>query len=256
MPTAFITGATAGIGAAFARRLASDGFDLVLLARDAERLDRTAAGLRERYAVRAEALPADLSTEEGLAAAEGRVRDGVDLLINNAGFGHKGVFLDVPVADEVTMLKVHCEAVLRLTHAVLPGMLDRGRGGVVNVASAAAFATRGTYGASKAWVVSFSQAVAEDIRRRSDGGVRVMALCPGYVRTEFHDRAEMDMSDLPEFMWLDKDAVVAAGLRDLRRGVQVSIPGAQYKALIGAARFLPRGVVARLSSGTGRTYKR
>ncbi|MFI0407515.1 SDR family NAD(P)-dependent oxidoreductase [Actinomadura sp. 3N508] len=255
MPTAFITGATAGIGAAFARRLASDGFDLVLLARDAERLERTAAELHERYAVRAEALPADLAAENGLAAAEERVRDGVDLLINNAGFGHKGVFLDVPVSDEVTMLKVHCEAVLRLTHAVLPGMLDRGRGGIVNVASAAAFATRGTYGASKAWVVNFSQAVAADIRRRSDGGVRVMALCPGYVRTEFHDRAEMDMSDLPEFMWLDKDAVVAAGLRDLRRGVQVSIPGAQYKALIGATRFLPRGLVARLSSGTGRNYR-
>ncbi|MFI0372491.1 SDR family NAD(P)-dependent oxidoreductase [Actinomadura sp. 1N219] len=255
MPTAFITGATAGIGAAFARRLASDGFDLVLLARDAERLERSAAGLREEYAVRAEALPADLSAEDGLAAAEERVRGDVDLLINNAGFGHNGVFLDVPVSAELTMLKVHCEAVLRLTHAVLPGMLDRGRGGIVNVASAAAFATRGTYGASKAWVVNFSQAVAEDIRRRSDGGVRVMALCPGYVRTEFHDRAQMDMSDLPEFMWLDKDDVVAAGLRDLRRGVQVSIPSPQYKALIGATRFLPRAVVARLSSSTGRTYK-
>ncbi|MGH3241971.1 MAG: SDR family NAD(P)-dependent oxidoreductase [Spirillospora sp.] len=255
MPTAFITGATAGIGAAFARRLASDGFDLVLLARDAERLERTAADLHDEYAVRAEALPADLSAEDGLAAAEERVRDGVDLLINNAGFGHRGMFLDVPVVDELTMLKVHCEAVLRLTHAALPGMLDLGRGGVVNVASAAAFATRGTYGASKAWVVNFSQAVAADIRRRTDGQVRVMALCPGYVRTEFHDRAQMDMSGLPEFMWLDKDDVVAAGLRDLRRGVQVSIPGPQYKALIGATRLLPRGVVSRLSSTTGRSYK-
>ena len=133
MPTAFITGATAGLGAAFARRLASDGFDLVLLARDAERLDRTAAELRGAYAVRAEALPADLSAEEGLAAAEERVRKDVDLLVNNAGFGNKGVFLDVPVADELAMLKVHCEAVLRLTHAALPGMLERGRGAVLNV---------------------------------------------------------------------------------------------------------------------------
>ncbi|WUI02306.1 SDR family oxidoreductase [Spirillospora sp. NBC_00431] len=255
MPTAFITGATAGIGSAFARRLASDGFDLVLLARDAERLERTAAELRDTYAVRAETLPADLSTESGLAAAEEHACEGVDLLINNAGFGHKGVFLDVPVTDELTMLKVHCEAVLRLTHAVLPGMLAQGRGGVVNVASAAAFATRGTYAASKAWVVSFSQAVAADIRRRSDDRVHVMALCPGYVRTEFHERAQMDMSGLPEFMWLDKDDVVAAGLRDLRRGVQVSIPGPQYKALIGATRFLPRGLVSRVSSTIGRTYR-
>ncbi|WP_433472950.1 SDR family NAD(P)-dependent oxidoreductase [Spirillospora sp. CA-142024] len=255
MPTAFITGATAGIGAAFARRLASDGFDLVLLARDAERLERTAAGLRERYAVHAEALPADLSTEEGLAAAEERVREDVDLLVNNAGFGNKGVFLDVPVSDELTMLKVHCEAVLRLTHAVLPGMLERGRGGVVNVSSAAAFATRGTYGASKAWVVNFSQGVAADIGGRSQGGVRVMALCPGFVRTEFHERAQMDMSDVPEFMWLDKDDVVDAALRDLRRGVRVSIPGLQYKVAVGVGRLLPRSLVARLSSTTGRKYE-
>ncbi len=254
MPTAFITGATAGIGAAFARRLASDGFDLVLLARDAERLERTAAELREKYAVHAEALPADLSAEEGLAAAEERVRKDVDLLVNNAGFGNKGVFLDVPVSDELTMLKVHCEAVLRLTHAVLPGMLERGRGGVINVSSASAFATRGTYGASKAWVVSFSQGVATDIARRSRGRVRVMALCPGFVRTEFHERARMDASGVPGFMWLDKDDVVAAGLRDLRRGVQVSVPSPQYKAIIGVGRLLPRGLITRLSSTTGRKY--
>lgn len=254
MPTAFITGATAGIGAAFARRLASDGFDLVLLARDTERLERAAAGLRERYGVRAETLTADLATEAGLAAAEERAREGVDLLVNNAGFGHNGVFLDVPVADEITMLKVHCEAVLRLTHAALPGMLERDRGGIVNVASVAAFATRGTYGASKAWVVNFSQGVAADIRGRSRGRVRVMALCPGFTRTEFHQRASMDMSGLPEFMWLKDADVVDAALRDLRRGVQISVPGAQYKAIVGLSRLVPRGLVARVSSDTGRHY--
>lgn len=254
MPTAFITGATAGIGAAFARRLASDGFDLVLLARDTARLDRAAADLRDRYRVRAETLTADLATEEGLAAAEERARKDVDLLVNNAGFGNRGVFLDVPVSDELTMLKVHCEAVLRLTHAVLPGMLERDRGGVVNVSSVAAFATRGTYGASKAWVVSFSQGVAADIAARSAGRVRVMALCPGFVHTEFHERARMDMSDVPDFMWLDKDAVVDAGLRDLRRGARVSVPGAQYKAIVGLTRLVPQGLVARLSSKRGRRY--
>ncbi|KAB2379345.1 MULTISPECIES: SDR family NAD(P)-dependent oxidoreductase [Actinomadura] len=254
MPTAFITGATAGIGAAFARRLASDGFDLVLLARDTERLERAAGELRDRYGVRAETLTADLATEAGLAAAEERVRKDVDLLVNNAGFGHNGVFLDVPVADEITMLKVHCEAVLRLTHAALPGMLERGRGGIVNVASVAAFATRGTYGASKAWVVNFSQGVAADIRRRSRGRVRVMALCPGYTHTEFHQRASMDMSGLPEFMWLKDADVVDAALRDLRRGAQISVPGAQYKAIVALTRLVPRGLVARLSSDTGRHY--
>ncbi|WP_067457730.1 SDR family NAD(P)-dependent oxidoreductase [Actinomadura macra] len=254
MPTAFITGATAGIGAAFARRLASDGLDLVLLARDGERLDRTAADLREKYAVQAETLRADLSTEEGLAAAEERVRAGVDLLVNNAGFGNKGKFLDVPVSDETTMLKVHCEAVLRLTHAALPGMLDRGRGAVINVSSVAAFAARGTYGASKAWVVSFSEGVAADIAGRSHGRIHVMALCPGFVHTEFHDRAQMDMSGLPDFMWLEDTAVVDAALRDLRRGVQISVPGAQYKAIVSLTRLLPRELVARLSSNRGRKY--
>ncbi|OLT28626.1 short-chain dehydrogenase [Actinomadura sp. CNU-125] len=254
MPTAFITGATAGIGAAFARRSRRDGFDLVLLARDTARLDAAAADLRGRYGVRAETLTADLSAEDGLAAAEARAREGVDLLVNNAGFGNRGVFLDVPVADELTMLKVHCEAVLRLTRAAVPGMLERGRGGVINVSSVSAFATRGTYGASKAWVVSFSQGVAQDIASRSDGRVRVMALCPGFVHTEFHERARMDMSDVPGFMWLDKDAVVDAGLRDLRRGVRVSVPSVQYKAIVGLTRLLPQGLVARLSSTRGRRY--
>lgn len=255
MPTAYITGATAGIGAAFARRLASDGFDLVLLARDTERLERTAAELHDRYAVRTDPLTADLSTEEGLAAAEERARKDVDLLVNNAGFANRGKFLDVPVSDELNMLRVHCEAVLRLTHAVLPGMLDRGRGGVINVSSVSAFATRGTYGASKAWAVNFSQGVAADIAGRSRGGVRVMALCPGFVHTEFHERAQMDMSDVPDFMWLDKDYVVDVALRDLKRGVPVSVPSPQYKAIVGATRLLPRGLLARLSANTGRKYK-
>ncbi len=255
MPTAYITGATAGIGAAFARRLASDGFDLVLLARDTERLERTAAELHDRYAVRTEPLTADLSTEDGLAAAEERARKDVDLLVNNAGFANRGKFLDVPVSDELNMLRVHCEAVLRLTHAVLPGMLDRGRGGVINVSSVSAFATRGTYGASKAWAVNFSPGVAADIAGRSRGGVRVMALCPGFVHTEFHERAQMDMSDVPDFMWLDKDYVVDVALRDLQRGVPVSVPSPQYKAIVGATRLLPRGLLARLSANTGRKYK-
>ncbi|WP_433336885.1 SDR family NAD(P)-dependent oxidoreductase [Spirillospora sp. CA-294931] len=254
MPTALITGATAGIGAAFARRLASDGFDLVLLARDGERLERAARELGDSYGIRAETLVADLASDAGLAAAEERLRAGVDLLVNNAGFGNKGTFLQVPVTDELAMLRVHCEAVLRLTHAALPAMIERGRGGVVNVASVAAFTARGTYGASKAWVVSFSQGVAQDIAGRSGGKVRVMALCPGFVHTEFHERANMDTSGIPDFMWLDQDAVVTAGLRDLQRGVQVSVPGAQYKAIVGLSRVVPRKLAARLSSRTGRKY--
>lgn len=243
MPTALITGATAGIGAAFARRLSADGFDLILLARDAERLQRAAA----EYGG-SEVVVADLSTDEGIARGEDAARR-ADLVINNAGFGQRGRFLDVPLGDELTMLRVHCEAVLRLTHAALPAMRERGRGGVINVSSVAAFFPRGTYGASKAWVVSFSQAVSQDIP-----GVHVMALCPGFVHTEFHDRARMDMSGLPSAFWLEADDVVSVALRDFRRGVAVSVPGLQYKALVGAGKFTPRGLVSRISART-RKYR-
>ncbi|MFL6053746.1 MAG: SDR family NAD(P)-dependent oxidoreductase [Actinoallomurus sp.] len=244
MPTALITGATAGIGAAFARRLAADGFHLILLARDAERLAKAA----EEYG-NAEVVVADLATDEGIAKGEEAARH-ADLLINNAGFGNKGRFLQVPLEDELTMLRVHCEAVLRLTHAALPGMRERRRGGVINVASVAAFFSRGTYGASKAWVVGFSQGVAQDVPE-----VNVMALCPGFVRTEFHDRARMNVSGIPGPFWLDADRVVADALRDFRRGVTVSVPGAQYKALVGLGKLIPRNLVGRLSSRTGRRYE-
>lgn len=244
MPTALITGATAGIGAAFARRLAADGFHLILLARDAERLRRAV----DEYGD-SEVLVADLSTDQGLADAEEAARR-ADLLINNAGFAQQGRFLEVPVEDELTMLRVHCEAVLRLTHAALPGMRERGRGGVINVASVGAFFARGTYGASKAWVVGFSQGVAQDVP-----GVHVMALCPGFVHTEFHDRAGMDMSGVPSAFWLDADDVVATALRDFRRGVAVSVPGAQYKALVGVGKLVPRNLSARISART-RKYRK
>lgn len=251
MPTALITGATAGIGAAFTRRLAADGFDLVLVARDEGRLNEAAERLREVYRVRVEVLPADLSADDGLTAVEKRCAEGVDLLVNNAGFGHPGTFLEVPLSRELAMLRVHCEAVLRLTHAALPHMIERGRGGVVNVASVAAFFPRGTYSASKAWVVSFSQSVMQDIDAR---GVNVMALCPGFVHTEFHERAQMDVSGIPRQLWLDADQVARTALRDLRRGVQVSIPGAQYKTLVGLGRLVPAGLAGRLSSRAGRRY--
>ncbi|MFW6721153.1 SDR family NAD(P)-dependent oxidoreductase [Streptomyces sp. MAR4 CNY-716] len=254
MTTALITGATAGLGAAFARRLAASGYDLVLVARTAERLHEQAAELHERHGVEASVLPADLAAEEGITAVEKRLGDAgrpVDLLVNNAGFGLKGRFLQVTLADELTMLKVHCEAVLRLTTAAAGAMRERSRGAVVNVASVAAFVPRGTYGASKAWVVQFTQGVAKDM---AGSGVRLMVLCPGFVRTEFHERAGMGTDNIPGWMWLDADKVVAEGLRDLQRGRTVSIPDPRYKALMGAAKLVPRGVLGRVSTGAGRKY--
>ncbi|GAB2866555.1 SDR family oxidoreductase [Actinocorallia aurea] len=251
MPTALITGATAGLGAAFARRLAREGLDLVLVARDNDRLTTAADALHGKFGVRTEVLQADLATDAGIERVEKRLEDGVDLLINNAGFGNQGTFLDVPVEDELRMLKVHCEAVLRLTYAALPGMRRRGKGGIINVASVAAFLTRGTYGASKAWVVSFTEALAQEIR---EPNVQAMALCPGLVRTEFHERAKMDVSDTPDLLWLDADAVVDAALADLRRGRAVSVPDPRYKAIVGFAKFVPKGLIGRISSKTARRY--
>ncbi|MEV7285380.1 SDR family oxidoreductase [Streptomyces sp. NPDC093252] len=254
MTRALITGSTAGIGAAFARRLAADGHDLVLVARDDERLREQATELHDRHGIEAEVLRADLAEDTGIEAVAARLgdrRNPVDLLVNNAGFGNKGRYLDVPMADELRMLKVHCEAVLRLTSAAAESMRARGRGGVVNVASVAAFVPRGTYGASKAWVVQFTQGAARDL---AGSGVRLMALCPGFVRTEFHERAGMGTDNIPGWMWLDADKVVAEALTDLARGRSVSIPDPRYKALMGAAKLVPRGVLGGISSRTGRRY--
>lgn len=254
MTTALITGSTAGIGAAFARRLAADGHNLVLVARNTERLGEQATELHDRHGIEAEVLTADLATDKGIDTVAARLADRknpVDLLVNNAGFGNKGRYLDVSMADELKMLKVHCEAVLRLTSAASEAMRERGRGGVVNVASVAAFVPRGTYGASKAWVVQFTQGAAKDL---AGSGVRLMALAPGFVRTEFHERAGMGTDNIPNWMWLDADKLVAAALADLARGKTLSIPDPRYKALMGLVKITPQAVLGGVTSKTGRKY--
>lgn len=239
MSTALVTGATAGIGHAFARRLAADGHDLVLVARDGERLQSTAEGLHTSYDVNVEVLAADLSDDDGCRRVEGRLADPtrpVDLLVNNAGFGGLPRFATGDIDDEERMLRLLVRAVLRLTRAGVPGMVERGHGAIVNVSSVAGFLPRGTYSAAKAWVTSFSQGLASDL----DGtGVRVLALCPGFTHTEFHDRAGLNMSSLPGFLWLDADTVVDQGMAALRRNAVVSVPGVQYKILVAMTRLLP-----------------
>lgn len=248
MPSALITGATVGIGAAFARRLASEGFDLVLVARDVERLELAAHEHRELHDVLVEVLPADLATDKGIADVEARLADGVDLLVNNAGLGQQGDFLTTRTADELAMLRLHCEAVLRLTKAALPPMLRRKRGQIINVASVSAFFSRGTYSASKAWVLTFSDSIRNQL---ADTGVHAMALCPGWVRTEFHERSGMSTDGIPAFLWIDADRLVHQALQDARRGTAVSIPGVSYKILVGLAKVLPRSLTTRLSARAG-----
>lgn len=244
--TALVTGATAGIGHAFAVHLARRGLDLVLVARDTARLDDVAAALRADHGVEVETLTADLVVPEQLALVEARLRDAerpVDLLVNNAGFGLKKRFLDNPVDDEVAMLDVLVTAVLRLSHAALGGMVERGRGGVINVSSVAAFLPRGSYSAAKSWVNSFSEWAHHEYR---SSGVTVMALCPGFTKTEFHERMSVKRGD--GLLWLDVDFLVAQALKDYDKRRAFSIPGMQYKAITALTRAVPTSALQKLQS--------
>ncbi|MCI4063577.1 SDR family oxidoreductase [Micromonospora sp. R77] len=255
---ALITGATAGIGAAFADRLAAEGWDLVLVARDAARLDASAAELTGRHGREVEILPADLSTDDGCALVERRLVAGppVELLVNNAGISLNTPFLRSAVADEARLLRLNVLAVLRLTHAALGPMVERGKGTVINVSSVAGFGAvmpGSTYSASKAWVTNFSESIAASVAPR---GVRVMALCPGYTRTGYHERAGIDMSRTPPWMWLKADEVVDEALRDLRKGKVVSVPTWKYKLAVAGLRHAPRRLLRGAFRDTrGRTSR-
>lgn len=253
MPTALITGATAGIGAAFAARLARDGRDLVLVARDGDRLEAAAARHRE-LGVSVQVLVADLATVEGRDRVANRLTNSdapVDLLVNNAGATLRRPFLEADPAALQAQHDLNVTAVLQLTRAVLPGMVRRGRGAVVNVASMLGFATgsRSTYTAEKAWVTVFTEGIAATL---AGTGVRALVLCPGFVRTEFHERAGMDVGARRGLMWLDAERVVEECLADLARGKVVSVPSPQYKAMAALMDLLPRPVLRRLVAATER----
>jgi short-subunit dehydrogenase len=227
----------------------------VLVARDLARLEATAAEIAGRHPVRVSVLAADLATEAGVATVAGRVADPaapVDLLVNNAGIGSRRSFLRSTAEDQERLLRLNVHAVMRLTLAALPGMVARRRGAVINISSVAAFgaATPGsTYSATKAWVNNFSESVAVSVRRY---GVRVLALCPGLVRTEFHARAGTDLSRLPGWLWLDADDVAAAGMRALARGRVVTVTDWKYRIAVAAMRAAPRRLVAAAGRGTFR----
>ncbi len=241
---ALVTGATAGIGESFTRLLAAKGFNLVLVARDEARLHERAAGLRENFGAESVVIVADLATEAGCAKVEDYIRaNEIEVLINNAGFGINKAFTRSDLAKEEEVLKVLVRTPMRLMHVALPVMKERNSGVVINVSSVASFIAGGAYSAAKAYLTVLSESLSTEL---SATNIKVSALCPGFTRTEFHQRGRMKMAGLPNFMWLNSDVLVAKAWKDAVSGKPVSIPGWQYKVLIGLISLLPRSIVRRL----------
>lgn len=259
-PLALITGASAGIGAVFARRLAGRGYDLLLVARRADRLAERARELEGAHEVRVEVLAADLSTDEGLARVEERIRglENLEMLVNNAGFGTKGFFHEAPAEGQDRMHRLHVLATERLCRAALPGMVARRRGAIVNVSSVAGFfATPASvsYSATKAWMNVFTEGLWLELKMLGSP-VRVQALCPGFTYSEFHDVMGVDRGRVARSLWLDADFVVGESLRGLDRGKLFVVTGWRYKLLVALSKILPAPVVRALNSRRTRTSGR
>jgi short-subunit dehydrogenase len=241
---ALVTGATAGIGESFTRLLASKGFNIALVARDEARLHERAAALREKYGVQTFVLPADLATAQGCAAVEDYLQEfDIEVLINNAGFGINRAFTASDLKAEQDLLDVLVRTPMRLMHVALPKMKERNSGTIINVSSVASFIAGGTYSASKSYLTVLSESLHTEVR---DTNVKISALCPGFTRTEFHQRGRMKMKGLPDFMWLNSDELVAASWSDAQSGKAVSIPGWQYKILIALISLAPRSAVRKI----------
>lgn len=244
---AFITGASSGIGAAFASALAARGNDLVLVARRADRLRQFSETLERQHGIRAEALAADLAWDEDVARVVERVRSAgnLELLVNNAGFGSSGRFFEADARGQEQMHRLHVLATVRLTHAALEGMVKRAKGGIVNVSSVAGFwqaPGNVSYCATKCWMNSFTEGLALELRGvRSP--VRVQALCPGYTRSEFHESAGLDRARISEGLWMSAEEVVADSLRGLERGKTFVIPGLKYKAAAFVLKHTPHALL-------------
>ncbi|WP_426593293.1 SDR family NAD(P)-dependent oxidoreductase [Cellulomonas sp. McL0617] len=245
MGTALITGASSGLGLEFAWQLATAKHDVVLVARDEERLARLAGQLEAAAGIHAEVIVADLSNRADVERVAERLRSDerpVGLLVNNAGLGLNQQFVGGDLAREEAALAVMVDAVLVLSHAAASAMVARGRGAILNVASVAALLASGTYSAHKAWVRSFTEGLAVEL---ADTGVTATALCPGFVHTEFHARGAIDVSAYPEIAWLNAEDVVAKGLADVRRGVVISTPSVRYSLASAVVRVSPRSAIRR-----------
>jgi short-subunit dehydrogenase len=254
-PTALVTGATSGLGAEFARQLAGQGQNLVITGRDPIALVGKAQGLEAQYGISVETLTVDLATREGVDVVAARIRareQPITMLVNNAGAGLSTEFHESEAEAEVAMLRLLVEAPMLLSHAAIRSFLARGGGRIINVSSVAGLIPDGSYGAAKSWAVSFSRWANT---RYKSSGVTVTALCPGLVRTEFHQRAGIDTSKRPRWAWMNADDVVREGLTAAADGRGVCVPSRRYRSLMAAARFSPDAVVERFSRSEAKARK-
>lgn len=252
-PLAVITGASSGIGAMFARKLAARGYDLMLIARREDRLRSVASELAETYHVTAEILAADLADDGDLERAASAIHGApnLGLLVNNAGFGSLGYFFEIDAESQVRMHRVHVLATMRLTHAALANLVPRGAGGVINVSSVAAFSQSPqnvSYCSTKCWMNSFTEGLAIELAARKSR-VKVQALCPGFTLSEFHDTVGIDRGTIPKSLWMTADFVVEESLRRFERGKLFVIPGWRYKLIVALMKAMPGPQMRRVSIG-------
>lgn len=241
---AVVTGATAGIGESFTRILAQEGFDIVLVARDLERMKERAAQLESKFNIKTEVIQADLATDDGCAKVEKYIRENqIEVLINNAGFGINKAFSVSDLGAEQQLLDVLVRTPMRLMHSIIPQMKERNSGAIINVSSVAGWIAGGTYSAAKSYLTVLSESLNTEMKGT---GVKISALCPGFTRTEFHERGRMRMNGLPQFMWLNADRVVLQAWKENQNGKVLSVPGWQYLILSTVSRFGPRPLVRKL----------
>lgn len=251
---ALVTGATAGIGESFTRLLAENGYNLVLVARDLPRLQERASALQTQFKISTHLIQADLATNEGCAEVERYIAENqIDVLINNAGFGINKAFTVSQLDTEQQLLDVLVRTPMRLMHCALPGMKARDKGVIINVSSVAGWIAGGTYSASKSYLTVLSESLHTELAATK---VKVSALCPGFTRTEFHQRGRMSMKGLPSFMWLNSDKLVAQAWKDAVEGKALSVPGWQYKILTFVMRFAPRPWVRTIGMNVRKKQRR
>jgi len=241
---ALVTGATVGIGESFTRLLAQNGYNIVLVARDLPRLQERAKTLEATFGIATTVIQADLATDAGCKTIEDFIANNpIDVLINNAGFGINKAFTMSQLDAEQQLLDVLVRTPMRLMHVALPGMKERNKGVIINVSSVAGWIAGGTYSAAKSYLTVLSESLHTEL---SSTNVKVSALCPGFTRTEFHQRGRMSMKGLPAFMWLNSDKLVAKAWKDAVGGKAVSVPGWQYQLLTFVMRNAPRPMVRKI----------